>query len=113
MDITFADKKIERCANDDQLALKKFGKIRSGIFKKRMNALYMAENLEELRYLPGNWHELTNERKGQWACSLDQPYRLIFEPQETPIPTDESGKYIWSEIKAVEIIEIINYHKEK
>ena len=78
-----------------------------------MNALHMAENLEELRHLPGNWHELKNERKGQWACDLDQPYRLIFEPQEKPIPTDQSGKYIWSEIKAVKIIEITNYHKER
>lgn len=77
-----------------------------------MTALYMAENLEELRNLPGKWHELKNERKGQWACDLDQPYRLVFEPQEKPIPTDSSGKYIWIEIKAVEIIEITNYHKE-
>jgi proteic killer suppression protein len=113
MNITFADRKIRKCANDDRLALREFGKIRFEIFKKRMNALYMAENLEELRHLPGNWHELRNERKGQWACDLDQPYRLIFEPQEKPIPTNQSGKYIWIEIKAVEIIEIINYHKEK
>jgi toxin HigB-1 len=112
MDITFADRKIKKCANDDRLALKVFGKKRFEIFKKRMTALYMADNLDELRNLPGNWHELKNERKGQWACDLDQPYRLIFEPQEKPIQTDNSGKYIWIEIKAVEIIEITNYHKE-
>lgn len=113
MNITFADRKIRKYANDDRLALKEFGKTRFEFFKKRMNALHMAENLEELRHLPGNWHELKNERKGQWACDLDQPYRLIFEPQEKPIPTDQSGKYIWSEIKAVKIIEITNYHKER
>ncbi len=112
MDIIFADRKIKKCANNDRLALREFGKIRFEIFKKRMTALYMADNLEELRNLPGNWHELKNERKGQWACDLDQPYRLVFEPQEKPIPTDISGKYIWIEIKAVEIIEITNYHKE-
>jgi len=27
-----------------------------------------------------------------------------------PIPTDENGKYLWIEIKGVEIIEITNYH---
>lgn len=37
---------------------------------------------------------------------------LIFEPLEKPIPTDKDGKYIWIEIKAVEIIEITDYHKE-
>lgn len=64
MEITFADRKIKKCANDDRLALREFGKIRFEIFKKRMTALYMADNLEELRNLPGNWHELKNERKG-------------------------------------------------
>jgi toxin HigB-1 len=52
-------------------------------------------------------------RKGQWACDLDQPYRLVFEPHESLIPTDEHGVYIWFEIKGIEVIEIINYHKEK
>lgn len=41
---------------------------------------------------------------------LDQPYRLIFEPHEDPIPIDDNGKYIWIEIKGVEIKEITNYH---
>lgn len=112
MDITFANKKLLKCANDDRFALKEFGKMRFDLFKKRLTALYVAENLEELRHVPGRWHELSGNRKGQWACDLDQPYRLIFEPQKRPIPTDNAGKFIWIEIKAVEIIEITNYHKE-
>ncbi|MDD2633769.1 MAG: type II toxin-antitoxin system RelE/ParE family toxin [Bacteroidales bacterium] len=112
MNITFADKKLKKCANDDRFALKKLNKQRFEIFKKRLTTLSVAENLEELRHMPGNWHELTGNRKGQWACDLNQPYRLIFEPQERPIPTDKTGKFIWVEIKAVKIIEITNYHKE-
>lgn len=67
-------------------------------------------SLEDLRGAAGHFHELTDNRKGQWACDLDQPYRLIFEPKERPIPTDPDGKYIWIEIKAVELIEVVNYH---
>ena len=40
---------------------------------------------------------LVRTGKGQWACNLDQPYRLIFVPQENPIPTNEDGKCIWIE----------------
>lgn len=112
MDVTFANKKLRKCANDDRFAIRELGKLRFEIFKRRMAALYVAENMEELKHVPGHWHELTGNRKGQWACDLDQPYRLIFEPQERPIPTDKQGKCIWVEIKAVEIIEITNYHKE-
>jgi proteic killer suppression protein len=99
-------------ANDDRKLLKEFGKIRADKIKIRLSQLKFVNNLEELRYMPGNFHELTNERKGQWACDLDQPYRLIFTPHENPIPTNEHGQYIWLKIIGVEIIEVINYHKE-
>jgi len=112
MDITFVNRKLRKCANDDRYALKQFGKKRFDIFKKRMTAFFVAENLEELKFQPGHWHELTGNRKGQWACSLDQPYRLVFEPLDKPIPTDDFSKYIWIKIIEVEIIEITNYHKE-
>jgi len=56
---------------------------------------------------------LKNNRKGQWACDLDHPYRLIFTAAENPIPINRQGQYKWIEIIGIEIIEIINYHKEK
>lgn len=113
MKITFSDKKLEKLANDDRKMLKELGKIRAAIFRRRLTQMEDAAFLEEVRYLPGNFHELRNDRKGQWSCDLDQPYRLIFKPHENPIPANENGQYIWSEINGVEIIEIINYHKEK
>lgn len=70
----------------------------------------VANTLEDVRNVPGRFHELVDNRKGQWACDLDQPYRLIFIPHEDPIPTDENGKYIWIEINGVELIEVTNYH---
>ena len=113
MKITFSDKKLEKIVNDDKKLLKEFGKIRAEKIKKRLTQLEDATTLDEVRYLPGNYHELLSNRKGQWACDLDQPYRLVFEPHENPIPTDKDGRYIWLEIKSVEIIEILNYHKER
>lgn len=113
MDITFSDRKLQKLANDDRKMLKELGKIRADKFRLRLFQLQNAETLEDVRILPGRYHELTDNRKGQWACDLDQPYRLIFEPHEKPIPTDPDGKYIWFEIKGVEVIEIENYHKER
>lgn len=107
MKITFTDKKLEKLANDDRKMLKELGKVRATILRRRLT------QLEDVRNLPGNYHELTSNRKGQWACDLDQPYRLIFTPHENPIPLNEHGQYIWLEITGVEVIEIINYHKEK
>lgn len=97
-------------ANDYKKCQKEMGKNRAKLYNKRLGDLRNALTLEYVRHLPGRYHELTGDRKGQWACDLDQPYRMVFEPHEKPIPTDKDSKYIWSEIKGVKIIEIINYH---
>lgn len=113
MEITFTNQKLEQLANDDRSMIKVFGKIRAKILRRRLTQLADATTLEDVRNLPGNYHELKGDRKGQWSCDLDQPYRLIFTPHESPIPTNEDGQYIWLEITGVEVIEITNYHKEK
>lgn len=110
MDISFDDNKLRKYANNDKQAIKKLGQRRAELYKRRLDDLFDASTLEDVRYLPGNYHELKGNRKGQWACDLDHPYRLIFEPHEDPIPANESGQYIWLEIKGVEIIEIVDYH---
>ena len=109
MNITFSNNKIEKIANNDWERLAKLGKIRANKVKQRLDDLFAAKTLEDVRYLPGRYHELIENRKGQWACELDQPYRLIFVPHR-PIPINVHGGYIWSEITGVEIIQIADYH---
>lgn len=110
MNIKFQTKSLNKFANNDKQGIKKLGDRRFKIFKRRLDQLKTSKNLEEVRNQPGRFHELTGTRKGQWACDLDHPYRLIFTAQENPIPIDNDGKYIWIEILGVEIIEIKDYH---
>jgi len=110
MIITFADKKLEKWANDFALALKKLGNERATKYHQRLEDMSDAESFNDLHYLPGNFHNLSGNRNGQWACSLDHPYRLIFEPGIKPVPVNEHGTPILTEIKIAEIIEIIDYH---
>lgn len=110
MKITFKNRKLEKLANDYKKCQKELGQNRAKLYNRRLGDLQNACTLEDVLRLPGHYHELIGDRKGQWACDLDQPYRLVFEPQENPIPTDENGKFIWMEIKGVKIIEVSNYH---
>lgn len=110
MDIKFDDNKLRKLANDPRKCKQKMGERRATLFLKRLYDLRDAETLEDVRHLPGRYHELKEPRKGQWACDLDHPYRLIFTSQEVPIPINEDGQYIWFEIVGVEIIEIVDYH---
>lgn len=110
MDIRFGDRKLKKFANSDRDGQKKLGQKRFKLYKKRLDQIKAAKSLEDLRYAPGRFHELTGNLKGQWACDLDHPYRLLFTPQENPIPTDAHGKFIWVQILGVEIINIQDYH---
>lgn len=110
MKVTYKNKYLQKCAEDESFSKRKLGPVRSEKYLQRVGDLFDAETLEDVRNLPGNYHELTANRKGQWAVSLDGPYRLVFTPHESPIPTDSSGMYIWIEIKGVELEDIENYH---
>lgn len=99
-----------KTAGDLRKLVQAYGKRRGELIRRRLDDLRAAETLEDTRHLPGQYHELTGNRKGQWACGLDQPYRLIFIPHEDPIPANDDGQYQWSEIRGVEIIEIADYH---
>lgn len=110
MDITFATDALQKQANDPKLCRKKMGAERAKRFKMRLDALAAALSLDDVRHMPGRFHELKGDRKGQWACDLVHPYRLIFEPQGRPIPVRENGSYDWNRIFAVRILEIVDYH---
>ncbi len=110
MFITFANKKLKKYANNNKLAIQKMGAIRAKVFQKRLEDLASAESFADLEFLPGRFHQLKENRKDQWACDLDHPYRLIFEPAEIPIPKNADGMQILNEIKSSEIIEIKDYH---
>jgi len=112
MIITFADKKLRKYANNNRLAAQKMGDRRAKLYQKRLEDLKDAVSFADLEHLPGRFHQLIENRKDQWSCDLDHPYRLIFEPAEDPIPKDKNGKQLLTEIKNLEIIEVTDYHKE-
>jgi proteic killer suppression protein len=113
MNITFADSRLRKYANDNNLAVRKLGSQRAKLYQRRLEDMTDADSFAELIELPGNFHQLAGNRKDQWACSLDQPYRLIFEPTDDPIPRDQHGNQILIKIKSLKILQIDNYHKEK
>ena len=110
MKITFSNNKLKKTANDPKRCFREYGQVGGKKLLQRLTDLRDAESMEDVRYLPGRYHELTEDRKGQWACDLQHPYRLIFKPHNDPIPTNDDGQYLWMEISGVEIIEIVDYH---
>jgi len=71
---------MKKLANNFKKCQAEWGSIRAKLFNQRLGDLLNAQTLEDVRNLPGNYHELVENRKGQWACNLDHPYRLVFIP---------------------------------
>jgi proteic killer suppression protein len=90
---------------------KAFGERRAKALKKRLDDLDAAIALSDMPHVPGHCHELVGDRKGHLALDLDQPYRLIFEPADDPVPTREDGGFEWTQVRVIRILEIgVDYH---
>ncbi|MCK4663257.1 MAG: killer suppression protein HigA [Bacteroidales bacterium] len=76
MIITFADKKLKKYANNNSVAVQKMGAKRAKLYQKRLDDMAATESFVDLKHLPGRFHQLTENRKDQWSCDLDHPYRL-------------------------------------
>jgi len=110
MKIYFESKKLARVLNDEKAIRKNYGPMADKIIA-RLSQLKAADCLQDLRHAPGRYHELREDRKGQIACTLKEPYRLIFKPANEQNPVNEHGLLIWEEITEIIIIEIKDYHK--
>lgn len=97
MRLVFQDRKLAWICSDERRMVKRFGQAQSKKIIMRLNQLQYAPNPESLKHMPGRFHQLVANRNGQWACSLNGPWRMIFEVIDG---SDQS----------VHIIEIINYH---
>lgn len=109
MELSFRNRKIEKTCTSEKEMKKALPPNRARVLKIRLRQLSESPVLEDLRGQPGSCHELTQDRAGQLAISLDGLFRLIFEPVE-PIPRKPDGGLDWNEVVAVEIIEIVDYH---
>jgi proteic killer suppression protein len=111
MDISYASSRIEKICTDEKQARKKLGPIVAQALKDRLDQMADVETLENLRFLPGGWHELAGDRKGEIACSLSGRVRLIFIPANNPRPIKPDGGLNWSKVTAIMNLEIVDYHK--
>jgi plasmid maintenance system killer protein len=111
LDVLFANAKLRKEFNSEQLLLKHHGDQRAKIIKRRMKAFSAASVLEDLRNAPGRCHELRANLAGRLALDLDGPYRLLFEPADDPIPVDGAGRLDWSKVTAIRILGVENYHE--
>lgn len=110
MEIAFRTKKLAQTFNSASALRKAYGDRMARTIMTRLAVLREAQSLSMVPTLPPNRrHQLHGNRAGQYAVDLTHPYRLIFEPADTPARKagDEMNT---DEVTAITIIEVMDYH---
>ncbi len=78
---------------------------------RRLQFLRSAPTLADVpQKPPERCHELSGDRKGEFAMDLKHPYRLIFRPYHDPVPRKEDSGIDLNKITKIEIFTIEDYH---
>ena len=111
MDILFINKKLRNELNNDPLLVRGRGIVQARRIRQRLDELASADCLDHLKKLPAcRCHELKGGRKGQISVDLNNPYRLLFEVADVPIPRKSDGGLNWKAVRTVRILSIEDTH---
>ena len=112
MEISFETRKLAKIFNTEQEIFEKYGSRQGKLIKIRLAILEAANCLEDVPITPPcRRHELTLNRKGQFAVDLEHPRRLILKPNHNPLPLKADGGIDLRKITAVTILGVEDYHR--
>lgn len=110
MDIVFASKELDTLCHDDKVATRTLGADSARKLRARLDDLNAAASLIYAHKLPGRFHALTGDRKGQFAFRLHGGCRLVIEPVGNPLPQSADGSLDLEKVTAVKVVFVGDYH---
>ena len=111
MHITFKTNKLKKIFDSHKEIFRVYGEVRGKRIEHRMAVLRAAACLEEVPVeKPDRRHALSLNRKGQFAVDITENYRLIFEPNNNPLPLRKDGGLDLKKITDIKILEMEDYH---
>lgn len=110
MDIVFRSKKLETLCHDQSLATGVLGAPCARKLFARLADLDAAQHLALAPSLPGRFHALKADRAGQYAFHLTGGFRLVIAPAKNPVSCLPDGSVNLTEVTAICVVFIGNYH---
>jgi proteic killer suppression protein len=110
MEISFKNQSLRRNCEDKRRMKKRFGEI-SDRLSSQLAILHTAPSLADVPTgPPSRCHLLKGDRKGQFAVTVSGNWRLVFEPDCAPLPLRKGGSLDQALVRAVCILEVVDYH---
>lgn len=110
MDILFASKDLERLCHDGKAAVRALGADSVRKLRARLDDLSAVASLSYAPMLPGRFHALAGDRKGQFAFHLQGGCRLVIEPVGNPLPSRADGALDLEKVTVVRVVFVGDYH---
>ena len=111
LEISFENQRLEDILSSDRESRRVYGASMSQTIQRRLGTLADAATLEEAQQRRAlGLHQLRGVRAGQFAVHLENPYRMILRPNHNSIPRRQDGGIILSQVTAITVIEIVDYH---
>ncbi|MEO5376803.1 MAG: hypothetical protein H7832_03310 [Magnetococcus sp. DMHC-6] len=108
MKIQYKNQKIEKLCNQQAVAQQTFGKPVAIKLQTRIAEIKAASRVTEL--IAGDPHPLKGNRLGQFSLSFSESERVVFKPNQDPIPRHEDSSIDWSQVINIIIVFIGDYH---
>ncbi len=110
MKITFATEAFRNECNNQELLVKRYGPQHAKLLRQRLDELFNAEVLEDMRSLPHVGFVGPLLGPSDLALDLGRPYRLVFRPH--PEPTSDGG-WDWKKIDSIQIMGLLKTNEKK
>ncbi len=117
MNIYFADDELRQDCSDFDRAQKRWGMQAAKKLLRHLQQVSESSSFADLwkwkhLYLE-ELHKRKGKRQGQWSIRVDGKLRVIFYPAGDQLTwRDSSGNFVWGKMRAIEIIEVTDYHDE-
>jgi toxin HigB-1 len=112
MKVSFKTTKLQKLLGQHKELVKAFGDKRARLIERRMVYLKGASNLQDVpQKKPYRCHELTGQRKGEFAVDVDEKLRIVFVPDHDPVQKLPDGGIDRKAVNEIVIIEVGDYHK--
>ncbi len=110
MDILFGSEKWERLCHDETHAMRTLGQPCAQRLRARLDDLFAAAHLAHAPKLPGRFHPLQGNFEGCFGLHLHGGRRLVIRPAHNPLPRRCDGSLELSQITAITVEYIGDYH---
>jgi proteic killer suppression protein len=107
---SFSSNGLKKELSDAKAMARAYGD-RAKQLKMRLDLLAQATSLADVPTgSPTYCHQLSSDRKDQFAVTIKENWRLIFQSDPNPPPKLPEGGVDFRAIKAITLIEVTDYH---